>query len=247
MKINNKQIFKIFFFAGLILLFISLFLDWYTYQVFDINDNLISSWSYNMLIEWHTNLSEYFTLNEVFRPNNLNVSPFLHFMFIIIIILCGFITLTKDAEQAKTPQKFRNYAFINLFLLLLIGFYIMVFPMIYLCPNELYFPYFMYEDLDTNITYVYSLNIGYYFQVVAFIFTFPYAIFYYQTITHFAKDENTPEEVISKFIETKQEYLDLDKFIAEEELKHHIKGAKRDPEREIDHIYNKSIPKRFKK
>lgn len=223
----------------------SLFLDWYTYQVLDKNDNIIANWNYKIFIEWYTPLSEEFTLNDIFKPNPLGLSPILHFTFIGILLACAFIALRKDVEQAESPQKFKNFAYINLTLLLFIGFYVIIFPVMYLLPNDLYFPYLLYEDPKTNISYVFLLNSGYYFQVIAFALTFPYSIFYYYTIIVFEQRDRTIEKVINKIIEAHQEPLDIDKFIAEEELEKQPRRGSL--EEDAESIYNKFIEQRARK
>ncbi len=244
MKYNNRQIFKGLFIVGIILLFISLFLDWYTFEVYNTNKDLIASWNYHHFTGWTTPLLDAFTYNDLFRPHNLDISPILHFLFMFIIISCAFTTLTKDVEKVSSPQKLKNYAYLNLFLLLLVGFYIIIFPIGYLLPNELYFPFNMVEDHDANLFYVYSLDIGYYSQVIGFVLAFPYSIFYYQTITHFERKDQTVEKVIGKYIQEIQEPLDMDKFIAEEVLKQRIKGEL--PPKVVERNSSNIVKKRVK-
>ncbi|MFX1320781.1 MAG: hypothetical protein ACFFAQ_03965 [Promethearchaeota archaeon] len=244
-KLKVKQIFKALFLVGIVLLFISLFLNWYSYQVFDIYNNLIASWDYNLFKGWNTPLSDAFTLNKVFRPDNLNLSPIIHIVLICICFLCVYIALVKDVDQGNSPQRLKNYSFLNFFLLLLVGFYILVFPVAYLLSNNLYFPYLKYEDVQANITYVYSLNIGYYFQLFSLILIFPYILFYYQTISTFEQEEHSMEKVISRYIQEIQEPLDLDKFIAEEELKQKV--GKKKPQDEVELTYSQFQKKRVRK
>lgn len=244
-QLKVKQIFKALFLVGIVLLFISLFLGWYSYQVFDINNNLIASWDYDLITGWNTPLSDAFTLNNVFRPDNLNLSPVIHIVLICVCLLCVYIVLVKDVDQVISPQRLKNYSFMNFFLLFLVGFYVIIFPVAYLISNNLYFPYLKYEDVQANITYVYSLNIGYYFQLFALILIFPYILFYYQTITTFELEEHTMEKVIGRYIQENQEPLDLDKFIAEEELKQKV-GQKKSQD-EVELIYSQFQKKRANK
>lgn len=244
-KLKVKQIFKALFLVGIIFLFISLFLNWYSYQVYDINNDLIASWNYNLFTGWNTPLSDTFTLNKLFRPDNLNLSPIIHILLICVCVLCVYIALIKDVDQLISPQRLKNYSFMNFFLLLLVGFYVLIFPIAYLLSNNLYFPYLKYEDIQANITYVYSLNIGYYFQLIALILIFPYILFYYQTITTFEREEHTMEKAIVKYIEKNQEPLDLDKFIAEEELRQKV--GQKEPLDEVELIYSQFQKKRARK
>jgi len=244
-KLKVKQIFKALFLVGVVLLFISLFLDWYSYQVYNINNDLIASWDYDLITGWNTPLSGAFTLNRVFKPDNLNLSPIIHIIFICVSVICVYIALIKDVDQDISPQRLKNYSFLNFFLLLLVGFYVLIFPVVYLLSNNLYFPYLKYEDVQANITYVYSLSEGYYFQLFALMLIFPYILFYYQTITTFEREEHTMEKAIVKYIEKNQEPLDLDRFIAEEELNR--KTEQKEPLDEVELIYSQFQKKRARK
>ena len=244
-RLKVKQLFKALFLVGILLLFISLFLNWYRYQVYDINNDLIASWDYNFFTGWSTPLSNAFTLNRLFKPDNLDLSPIIHILLISMSIICVYIALVKDVDQAISPQKLKNYSYMNFFLLLLVGFYVVIFPVAYLLSNNLYLPYLKYEDVQANITYEYSLNIGYYFQLFALMLIFPYILFYYQTITTFEREENTMEKAITRYIEENQEPLDLDKFIAEEELKQN--NEQKEPLDEVELIYSQFQKKRVRK
>ena len=244
-NLKVKQIFKVLFIIGIIILFISLFVNWYNYQVFDINNNLIASWDYNIFTGWDTPLSDTYSLNRVLKPGNLNLSPILHILLICVCMVCVYIALVKDVDLSISPQRLKNYSFMHFFLLLLVGFYVVIFPVAYLLSNELYFPYLRYEDVQANITYVYSLSVGYYFQLFALMLIFPYILFYYQTITTFEQEENTMEKAIARYIQENQETLDLDKFIAEEEIKQ--KAGQEEHLNEVELIYSKFKKKRAKK
>jgi hypothetical protein len=74
---------------------------------------------------------------------------------------------------------------------------------------------------------------------------FPYILFYYQTISTFEQEEHTIEKAIRRCIEEAQEPLDLDKFIAEEELKQ--KNGQETQQDEVELIYSNFQKKRAKK
>ena len=62
MNYSLKEIFRYLFLIGLVLLFTSLFLDWYYFQII-LYGEVIASWSYNPLVGWYTLLSEDNILN----------------------------------------------------------------------------------------------------------------------------------------------------------------------------------------
>jgi hypothetical protein len=204
------------FLAGVMLLFLSLFLDWYTFQVYDINHEIITSWSYNIFFEWSTDFPRGITTNENNRPPDLNIPLFINLLFAVMIILTVYVVLFKTISPSRKTS-LKGYSYPLLFLLALNGFYIVVFPIMYLFPNELYFPVLIIQDSEFNIITDYTISFGYGLQLCGFILIVPYILYYYYAAVEFERLEQKPEVRIKKYIESIQEPLDLDKFIAEEE------------------------------
>lgn len=234
-----KKILKIAFFTGLILLFTSIFLDWYIFQAFNTDGTPLAYWTYNIFSEWSTNGNIH---DEQLKPNNLFVPIMINIVFIIVILMSAFGMAFKGFEKEKELNKLYPFAFINIFLLLLIGFYIFIFPIVYLISNDLYFPFLMLSDRELEVVYFYCVGPGYLLQLFAFGLIFPHAVFYYQTIMKYEIEKHSPVKVIEKYIEHVQEPLDLDKFIAEEELKQ--KFEKITSNEEIDQVYDEFIKSR---
>ena len=203
---------------GVIILFISLFLEWYSFQVVDINNEVIASWSYNLFFEWTTNFPEGATVNEEYRPLNLNVPFYITILFIIMLVLSVGVIIIRDINLSKNTTSIRYYSYIFAFLLILTFFYIVLFPSIYLYPNELYYPVLTNIDTELNIVTYYSVGIGYILQLCGFVLIFPYSLYYILSATAFERNRHIPEIQIEKIILEIQEPLDLDEFIAEEEL-----------------------------
>lgn len=216
MKASLPICFKIVFLAGITLLFVSLFVDWYLFQVFD-NGILVASWEYNILFEWTTKFPSGITVNESHRPGNLNIPLAVHFLFIGLIIFTVYTVFFKDLERSENLIGLKSYSLGFLILLVLILFYIVIFPVAYLFPNELYFPSLLDNNIDLAMEFSYSISYGYVLQLVGFLLVFPYSLHYYHTITSFEKQENTDERKIASYIEGVQESVDLDRYIAEEE------------------------------
>lgn len=216
MKASLPFYFKIIFLAGTTLLFVSLFVDWYTFQVFE-SGILTVSWSYNILFEWSTEFPTGITINENFRPPNLEISPVLHFFFIAVLLFTLYTIFFKDLEHTEDLSSLRKFSLGFLGLIALILFYIVIFPIVYLFPNELYFPSLVDNNIDLAMRFSYAISYGYILQLVGFLLIFPYSLHYYVTITQFEKQQNTPERRIASYIEKVQEHIDFDKYIAEEE------------------------------
>ena len=216
MKGSLPFYFKVVYLAGVTVLFVSLFVNWYTFQMFE-NGILTVSWNYNIMLEWSTDLPPGITINENFKPENLAVPPVLNFLFIGILLFTLYIIFFKDLEQTENIGVLRKFSFGFICLTALLLFYIVIFPIIYLVPNELYFPSLVDNNIDLAMRLSYSISYGYVLQLIGFLLIFPYSLHYYITVTQFEKQENTPERRIAAYIENVQERIDFDKYIAEEE------------------------------
>ncbi|MHA1987200.1 MAG: hypothetical protein ACW98D_11215 [Promethearchaeota archaeon] len=216
MKSSLPFYFKIVFLAGVTCLFVSLFVNWYTFQMFE-NGILTVSWNYNIFFEWSTDLTPGITVNENNRPNNLMVPSTVNFFFIGVLFFTLYVIFFKDLEQTKNIGMLRKFSLGFICLIVVLLFYIVIFPIIYLIPQELYFPSLVDINNDLAIRISYSISYGYILQIMGFLLIFPYSLHYYLTVSQFEKKENTPENRIASFIENVQESIDFDKYIAEEE------------------------------
>lgn len=207
---------KIAFLAGAVLLFISLFLEWYNFQVFDETSTLIATWTYNIFFEWSSPFSSSNPTNEGYRPLNLEVPLVITILFIIVLLATVFVVLLKDISSTQSATTLRKYSYLPLFLVILTIFYIVIFPIMYLLPNELYFPGLTNVDSDLNYSFSYSISFGYILQLCGFVLIFSYSLYYYMTVAELEKRDNTPQIQIDKIINQVQEKLNLDKYIAEE-------------------------------
>ncbi|MFX0072881.1 MAG: hypothetical protein ACFFAO_17530 [Candidatus Hermodarchaeota archaeon] len=242
--INIKNNFKIVFLIGLVLLFTSFFLDWYIIQVFNSERKLIAYWSYNPLFEWKTIFSDQAIFNNSIRPKDLKVSPILAGIYFICLILSAYSAIFYDLEKKDNLEKIQRYAYVNLFLLSLVLFYLFVFPAFYLLPNKLYYPFLRIIDKDSNYTYYYSIGLGYILQMIGFVLIFPYTIFYYQTAVKFRLQIYTPKKIVDNYLETFQETIDIDKLIAQEELKSKLGEVSSKKFKNFAYNHKKTIKKR---
>jgi hypothetical protein len=208
--------FKVLFLAGATVLFVSLCVEWYVFQMFE-NGIVTVSWSYNIFFEWSTDLPSGITVNENFRPENLELSPILNFIFIGVLLFTIYTIFFQDLEQSEDVASLRKFSFGFVCLIGLLLFYIVIFPSMYLIPHELYFPSLIDNNLDLGVRISYAISYGYILQLIGFILVFPYSLHYYLATTQFERQENTPEKKIASYIKNIQERIDLDKYIAEEE------------------------------
>ena len=243
MKTNLKTKFKYLYLAGWLLLFTSLFLEWYIFQVYSSGNKVLTNWNYNLFTEWTSLVSSSNSYNSRMRPSNLMVPFPIHVLFIGILFISGYSVLFKDIETQEL-NGLSNYAYINLCLLALNLYYIFVFPMFYLMPQKLYFPYLLVKDPGSDLTYFYSIGPGYVLHIIGFILIFPYIMFYYQTVKRFESKANTPENLVQNYLRRVQEPLDLDQLIAKEQVKLKFENSNISEQQAV--LYNKNPKKKRK-
>jgi len=249
MSINFKWGYKVIFLIGLVLCFGSVFLDWYYLQAVLDNGVTIMSWTYNSLFGWSTPFAEGNQFNESYKPQNATMPIVVIIVFIVVVFLSAYSTLFHDIEQGDNILKVKRFSFITLSLIVLIGFFVLIFPLFFLLPNDLYYPLLVYYDSELGLTVYYSMGPGYWLQVISFGCTFPYALFNLSVINTFEKEQFAPAEVIKSYIRNMKEKFDLDKLIAQEELE--IESTylkqKNEPRNEVKQIYREFLTVRGKK
>ncbi|MFX1338949.1 MAG: hypothetical protein ACFFDK_10095 [Promethearchaeota archaeon] len=244
MSSNIKKKFKLLFILGLILLFASLFLEWYVLQVYNSSHTLIAYWSYNPLTGWSTIFSEGSTFNNIVKPEEIQMPLVLTGLFMVVLVISAFSAIFKDLESQGDLEKLYPYAYVNLFLIALNLYYIFAFPVFYLLPHKLYFPFLLVKDREMDVVYHYSIGAGYILQIIGFIMIFPYCTFYYNTIVRFISKEQSPDKIIKRYVQYIQENLDLDKLIANEELKLKFVDKPLDIKEDFEFNYKKAHKKR---
>ncbi len=249
MSINFKSGFKIIFLVGLLFGFASVFLDWYYLQGTLFSGDIIMSWVYNVIFGWSSPFGEENAYNDSYTPHNAVMPVVIVIAFIILIFLSAYSTLFHDLEKGDNLVKVRRFGFITIFLVTLIGFFVLVYPLFFLLPNDLYYPFLIYFDYELELTLSYSIGPGYWFQAISFGLTFPYATFNQSVLSNFEKERSAPAQVVRSYIEDAKESFDLDKAIAQEEFAIESVRLKREiePENEVGQIYEEFIASRGKK
>ncbi|MFX0011043.1 MAG: hypothetical protein ACFE9R_12060, partial [Candidatus Hermodarchaeota archaeon] len=183
MLINFKSVYKGLFIIGLLLGFVSVFLDWYYLQGISESGETVVYWIYNALFDWSTPFSEGAFFNKSYQPKNATMPVAIIVVFIVILFLSAYSVLFHDVERGDKLLKVRKFNFVNLSLVTLFGFFILIFPLFFLIPNGLYYPYLIFYDYDLDITFYFSIGPGYFIQLISFGCTFPYALFNHSIIT----------------------------------------------------------------
>ncbi|MFX1572785.1 MAG: hypothetical protein ACFFB0_08550 [Promethearchaeota archaeon] len=209
---TQKDTFKKCFIIGLILFLASLFLDWYSFYIYGAFHEVIVTGHFSMVFGWsiHTTqpniLTDQYEIPEAF---------FIAIISIIIIILAFYDVLFRDIDTDKNHDRIIFSSWITICIWSLIFINLFAFPLLFFIPRDLNFPFAYYEDLQTHSLHFCAIGPGYIAQIIAFVLITPYASFHYQTIRRFDKKEKTVEQTILNA----QEPLDLDKLLAEEEVK----------------------------
>lgn len=249
MSINFKSVYKILFVIGLLLGFASVFLDWYYLQGISESGDTVVYWIYNALFDWSTPFSKGALFNEFYQPKNATMPIAIVIVFIITLFLSAYSVLFHDVERGNNLIKLRRFNFVNLALVTLIGFFVLIFPLFFLLPNGLYYPFLLYYDYELEVTFYFSIGPGYFFQIISFGFSFPYALFNLSVINTFEREQSSVENTINRYIGSVREELDLDKLIAREEyMLESINNSQIEvPKSEVEKIYEEFLTTRGRK
>ncbi len=215
---NNYQKSRICFLAGLVALSASLFFESYFFQAFDPSGAKIAHWSYSFAFGWRTPISSG-AFNGLVAPNDLGFPFALNVVFLACVSVAFYLAVAKDIEGEDGLENLMYNAYANFFVLILSVFYLLIFPTTYLSPHNLYYPFVEFIDYRANAIFQYSLSVGYVLQLAGFFLTFPYTIFFYETVRNFEKRGSSSESMMEKYKEASQEDIDLEGLIAEEEFK----------------------------
>ncbi len=199
--------------------FFSLFLEWYSFQAVNERNEPIASWGYDFINGWSTTFLKPSAFNDMVKPADFSVSIVIFIISIVIIMASACIALFRDLDSEEGLEKASSFTLINAFLLILIGIYCFVFPVMFFLENDLYFPFVVVTDNDIRVRYFHSVGPGYYLQAVSFALIVPYSLFYHFTVSKFARKDSTVSKILQNYIESVKEPIDLDKLIAEEKLR----------------------------
>ena len=249
MVINFKSGFRVIFIVGLLLGFASLFLDWYYLQAVSESGETVVYWIYSALFDWSTPFSQGALFNERYQPSNASIPIAIVVVFIVMMFLSAYSALFHDVERKDNLIKAKRFNFVNLSLVTLVGFFVLVYPLFFLLPNGLYYPFLLYHDYELKIIFYYSVGPGYFFQVASFGCIFPYALFNYSVISTFEKESTSAENTLKQYIGSAREELDLDKLIAREEymLESTNDPPSEVPKSEVEKIYEEFLTTRRRK
>ncbi len=215
---ETKKVFKILFAIGIGLIYASFFLEWYYFEVYNSKNKVMASWSYNPIFEWRSAYKKDYGLNDILRPGNLGFSLPLVAVIFVSGAVSLYAVLFKDLEKQLELEKLKNFSMCNLFLVFLVIYVVVYFPVSYLFTNGLYFPFLVYKDFSSELTYLYLIGPGYIVFSVSFVLIAPYAIFYYRVVSKFRTKKDAIETLVENQIKEIDSSLDFNKLCAEERI-----------------------------
>ena len=211
---------RIFHIIGLTLGFISLFVDWYYFQAANGASELYIDWAYHLFMGWYSPTELDNSIHNEFRPITGEIPIYITVLFIIFLAFSVYTVCIKDAESS-TLSPLGTYAFSNLGYILILVFYVLIFPILYLLPNGEHwsaswgvYPYVLWNN--SNLNFICIVGPGYFLQMCALMCSIPYTLNYYHIIRTY-EEESSINSLQSKLKEIQTD-LDLDKLIAEEEI-----------------------------
>ncbi|NVM34503.1 MAG: hypothetical protein HWN81_02835 [Candidatus Lokiarchaeota archaeon] len=214
---TNMQIDKFFknlCYVGLMLLFLSCFLEWYSVKIITSSGEMVVKWNYNLFSGWTSPLSDSF--NELNRPTVLLFPLIINVILVVLIFFSGYIVAFTNLEKITPQTNKMLYGYGIMALPMLLVYYFWIFPW---DLKDLYYPTMMVTNMETGLNTIYTIGLGNILAIISFPLIFAYSSFYFVTTYKFEKKENTSETIVQELIHNSQEQLDLDRLIAKEELK----------------------------
>ena len=209
-----EGIFKALYIIGLATIFSSLFLEMYYFQIVE-EGTILASFSYSLFFGWHTDILEYDFLT-MYRPE-VEIPFVITIIFLGLLSYCGYLLLRDSVEKQRNHLLIKQ-SYMLIFLLILDLFYIVAFPLFYLIPNGLYFPYLIFWDESLGWDFVYSVGPGYLLHTLGFLLTFTYAFHCWMISRKFKIQARSKKVLLEKKLKKIHAPLDLDALISEEKV-----------------------------
>ncbi|MFX0058452.1 MAG: hypothetical protein ACFE8J_09155, partial [Candidatus Heimdallarchaeota archaeon] len=153
MSISLKVGAKVSFIIGIAIIFVSLFMDWYSFRATDSEGYTVIQWSYYLLFDWHTTLSTVTYINDLYRPEYASVPLVIPVMMILSLAIGVYGALIHDIERKSSFSSLKKYVYANFMILILNGFFLIGVPANYLIPNDLYYPFIHFNDVDLGVSF----------------------------------------------------------------------------------------------
>ncbi|TFF90378.1 MAG: hypothetical protein EU548_03330 [Promethearchaeota archaeon] len=213
-----KSSFKFICVVGTLLSGLSLFFEWYTFQAFSWDGELVVFWEFYLFCGWITPFSPDAWFNAAYQPSSMQLPVAINIIYLGLMGLSLYGVIGINIEDSSNLKKAKKFSYINVSSLMLSGYYICVVPICFFVVNQLYYPYLTFTE-PNFIVIEYSSAIGYWIQCISFGLMFPYNIYFAFTVSRFERAPEPLEAKLQKVLNNVQIPIDFHQVIAEERLK----------------------------
>lgn len=215
--VDLKVYFKFICVIGICLSAISLFFEWYSFQVFSWEGDLVALWEFNLFSGWHTPFSPDNWFNSAYEPDFLPIPLIIHIIYLSLMLISLFSIISINLNDPKKLTKSKKYSYVYLSSILISGYYICIVPVYFFIIPRYFFPYLTFTDPEF-VVIEYGVAVGYWFQCFAFACMFPY-MFYFAVITmQFERAPEPFEKKLNSILKKVLIPIDFHQLIAEERL-----------------------------
>lgn len=214
-----KTLFKGLYFVGCGMAFLGLFFDFYAFQGVHHAEGVVVAWNYNLFAGWTSSMPATNLFNFQYRPAGFALPVIIPILLLCAAIGSLFSLVLRGLDSTENLRSLMPYGYIHAFLLLLVGFYAIAFPLFFLVPNGLHFPVLTLTEEGTGVVFLYSVGLGYLMEVAGFLLIFPYITFYIHTIRSYELTGRDPtERIIADALKKSQKPLDIGQELAQERI-----------------------------
>ena len=229
-----------FFIIGLLITFISLFLEWFSIDVFNETGQKLLESNYLITNGWFNIIYLESSLLDQYVPQNDTLIPMMSFIQIVLLLGSIFLALFKNPETSKILEQTKSNTYFYLSTSFMNLLMIVLFPLTVLFPNQIFFPGMILENNELSIILYQGLGMGYILQCLGFILIFPYSYFCYKVTLIFEQKSLMPNQHIQ--MQQIEQSIDFDKLIAEEDVlinTHNKKFESNDVEHQVEIAYQR--------
>ena len=213
-----KQFCKFICAIGILIAAISLFFEWYIFQVVTWEGEETALWEFQLFLGWTSPISLEDWFNAAYHPNFVPLSHMIHFIYLGSLSISLYAIIAVNLEDAKNLRTGKKFRYVHVSSLLLSGYYICIVPIYFFILQEYYFPYLTFTDPEFAI-FEYAVGLGYWLECVAFGCMFPYFFYYLITTSHFERAPEPIEAQLNAILRKVHTSIDFSQLIAEERIK----------------------------
>lgn len=191
---------------GFFCLLTALFVESYVYRMINTEGALRVDYRFTFFFGWSG-----WSLDEMLSPPMITIPLAINVFFLGMVFSSMYGLFTGKAKSSM------GLAYVNIFTVILSGYYLFIVPITTWTDVLLYFPILSYTEF--TLIQLYSISYGYILMCAGFFLTFPYSIQCYLKTYQAQKHEVPISELIESKIKQHSADLDVEAMIAKQELK----------------------------